>query len=259
MGGGGGCGDFCCVGDCGFCCVANCCVFKTSCGDCCVGNCCVSDSVPKDKERDKENREAMIANELAQMRTRSATDAKKEEDAIITDVNETMEDFIKWLQDINKQKIGGRNLNINIDKIKELNENLRKKIVGFIGKKLDNKIVRTDPEVDTILAELDDAKRKKNFDNFYHARMREAIRELIKEIESSVREQSAAIEREIQNRIQELNNSMAKETCAFEELKKLKQQEDSRLGEKQIEYMYYSNLCDIMFNELKMSNLTVGR
>ena len=77
----------------------------------------------------------------------------------------------------------------------------------------------TDPEVSTILAETDDAKRKKNFDDFYDNRLREAIREMIKEIETSVREQSEAIEREIQNRINELNNNMAQETRAFEEIK----------------------------------------
>lgn len=256
MGGGGGCGDFCCVANCGFCCIGD--FFSCSDSGCCVGNCCVNDS-PSSSKTAKEDHAAMIANELAEMRQRSDKEAREQENDIITDTNETLDEFIKWIQDVNKTKIGGKNLNINIDKIKELNEALRKKIVGFIGKKLDDKLVMTNPEVSTILAETDKATRKKNFDDFYKARKREAIRELITEIETSVREQSESIEREIQNRIRELNNNMAQETQAFEELKKLKEEEDSRLAEKQIEYMYYAELCDIMFNELKTSSLKVGR
>ena len=252
MGGGGGC----CIGDCGFCCIANCCVFKSSCSNCCVGNCGDRPTSSKTYEADHA---AVIANELASMRTRSATDAKREEESVIADVNKTMDEFIKWVQDVNNQKIGGRYLNINIDKIKELNEGLRKKIVGFISTKLNNKIVKTDPEVTTILAERDAAKRKKNFDDFYEKRLNEAIRELIGTIETSVREQSESIKREIQNRVRELNNNMNAETQAFEELKRIKAQEDYRVGEKQVEYMYYINLCDIMYDELKISSLNVGR
>lgn len=251
--GGGCCVGNCCVANCGFCCV-----FKTSCSDCCVGNCCVSNcgDTPTPKRDPEREHAAAIANELAEMRTRSAKDAKEDETRILTDVNETMADFIQWVKDVNKKKIGGKNLNINITRIEELNEELRKKIDGFIGKKLSDKIVMTDPKVSTILAEHDNAKRKKNFDAFYDKRRREAIRQLIDAVEKSVREQAEAIELEIQNRIRELNQSMAEETRAFEEIKTLKTQEDSRLGEKQIECMYYAALCDIMFNELKLSSLS---
>ena len=253
MGGGGCCVGNCCVANCGFCCIGD----FHSCGNCCVGNC---GDKPISHKTAEEDHTAMINNELAEMRKRSATDAKKQEEDIITDTNESMTEFIKWIkEDVNKKKIGGKNLNINIDKIEELNKALEKKIVGFIGKRLDDKLVMTNSDVSTILAERNNAKRKKNFDEYYEARHREAIRELITEIETSVREQSAAIEREIQNRLNEINNNMAQETKAFEELKRIKAQEDSRLAEKQVEYMYYADLCDIMFNELKFSSLTVDR
>lgn len=258
MGGGGGCGDFCCVANCcvancGFCCIGD--FFSCSDSGCCVGNC---GDTSRGKTA-KEDHAAIVANELAEMRKRSATDAKKQENDIIDDVNETMEEFIKWIQDVNKKKIGDKNLNINVTQIKKLNEDLRKKIVGFIGNKLDDKLVMTDPEVSTILAERDANKRKKNFDDFYNKRKREAIRQLIKEIESSVRSQSDSIEREIQNRIMELDNNMRQEARAFDDLRKMKVEQDSRLSGKQIEYMFYVNLCDIMFDELKTGNLNVGR
>ncbi|MBR4904114.1 MAG: hypothetical protein IKZ53_05540 [Selenomonadaceae bacterium] len=256
MGGGGGCcvGDCCvmacCVGNCGFCCVFD------SCSDsgCCVGNCGVSSS----SSTPKEDHAIKTANELAEMTDRAEKNAAEEEKQIVDNVNKTMAEFIEWLKEVNRTKIGGKNLDINIDKIRELNEELRKKIVGFIGTRLKNRIHSSDSEVSTILAELDDTKRKKNFDDFYAARMHDAIQDLITEIEDSVREQSDAIEREIQNRIKELNNVMAQETRAFEDLKKLKEQEDSRLAEKQVEYMYYADLCDVMYNELATKNLGIG-
>ena len=253
----GGCciGD-CCVANCGFCCVFDCCIGKSN---CCVGEHATPSSSSSSKKHQEEDHAAMIANELAEMRSRSASEARRQEEEVIAETNKTMEEFIKWIQDENKKQYGGRSLNINIERIKELNENLRKKIVGFIGKRLNDKIVDTNPEVSTILNERDNSKRKKNFDEFYQARMRDAIRELITAIETSVREQSDSIEREIQNRIKELNNTMTEETRALEDLKRLKEQENSRVAEKQVEYMYYINLCDIMYDELKISGLDIGR
>lgn len=252
MGGGGGCGDFCCIANCGFCCIGD--FFSGGGGGgCCVGNCCVSDS-PSIKDPQEEHA-AKIANELAEMRTKSGNDANKQEEDIIKEINETMTEFIKWLQDVNKKKYGGRTLNINIEKIKSLNLELHNKVVGFIGKKLDDKLVQTDSEVSIILAEPNDKKRKKNFDDFYQARLRDAIRDLIKMIEVSVREQSESIEQEIKNRIQEVNNSMNEETKAFEELQQMKAEENSRVAEKQIECMYYENLCDIMYDQLTTSSI----
>lgn len=257
MGGGGGCcvGDcgFCCVGDCGFCCIMAC----SDCGNCCVSNCGATRNL--NSKTAEEDHAALIANELAEMRTRSATEAKKQEGEIIDDVNETMTEFIKWIREVNKQKVGGRSLNINITQIEELNKELEGKIIGFIGKKLENRLIMTDPEVSTILGERDAKKRKKNFDDFYDARKREAIRALIEEIETSVREQSDSIEREIQNRIKELDTNMQQEARAFDDLRKMKVEQDSRIAEKQVEYMYYENLCDIMFDELKTSSLNVSR
>ena len=104
MGGGGGCcvGD-CCVGNCGFCCIGN--FFGCSDSGCCVGNC--GDTSSSNSKTAEEDHAALIANELAEMRERSAAEAAKEEGDIINDVNETMTEFIKWIREINKQKIGG--------------------------------------------------------------------------------------------------------------------------------------------------------
>lgn len=258
-------GGGCCVGDCGFCCVADCgfcCVFKCSdCGDCCVGHCsdCSDNHSSKSSggyvEDPAAKHSALIANELAEMRTRATEDAKKDEADCIKDIDENIQFFVKLLEEVNQKNYGGRSLNLNIDQIKKINEKLHNEVVGFIGKKLDNRLVMTDKELSVILEERDLNKRKKNFNEFYQRVRRDAIRALIEKIETAVREQSESIEREIQNRLNEVKTNMSEETRALEELQNLKQKESSRIAEKQVEYMYYENLCDIMYDNLKFSNL----
>ena len=259
MGGGGGCGDFCCIGDCGFCCIGDFCLSDCG-GDCCVGKCgdcgdTHSGGGSSSYEDKKSQHAAIIANELADMKKKSTVDAKREEDSIVADINETMDEFINWIKKENSQQYGGRSLNININKIKELNEDLRNEVIGSIGKYLDEKLVMSDEEVKLILSEMNDSKRRKNFSDFYDRTLRDAIRQLITVIETSVQKQSESIEEEIQNRINEVKKSMAEETDAFEELQQIKKQKDIGLAEKRVEYMYYENLCDIMFDQLKMSSM----
>ena len=255
----------CCVGNCGFCCVADCgfcCVFKCSdCGDCCVGNCTdcggKNNTVTSgDKHEDPAVKHAaLVANELAEMRERATTESKKDEADCLKDIDENVQYFVKLLEEVNSKKYGGRSLNININRIKEINDKLHDEVVGFIGRKLDNRLVKTDKELSVILEEQDKNKRKKNFNDFYQQVRRDAIRALIEKIETAVREQSDSIKREIENRLKEVNNNMNEETQAFEELQKVKEQENSRIAEKQVEYMYYENLCDIMFDQLKFSSI----
>ena len=185
------------------------------------------------------------------MRKRATEDAKKDEADCLKDIDENIQYFIKLLEEVNSKKYGGRSLNINIDRIKEINGKLRDEVVGFVGRKFDNRLVATDREVAVILEERDNAKRKKNFEAFYQRIRKEALRELIEKIETAVREQSDSIELEIKNRLREVNNNMNEETNAFDELQRIKEQENSQLAIKQIEYMYYDNLCDIMFENLK--------
>ena len=263
-----GCG-FCCIGDC---CVVDCCVFNFSkCGNCCVGHCsnyCDNYALPPSGNSDSSSDDyggsdyhedpntkhaALINNELAEMRKRATEESKKDEAACLKDIDENIDYFVKLLEEVNQKKFGGRSLNLNIDQIKKINEKLHDDVVGFIGKQLDNRLVTTDKELSVILEERNKTKRKKNFDDFYYRVYRDAIRALIEKIETAVGEQSASIEKEIQNRLNEVNNNMSEETNAFEELQNLKAQEDSRVAEKQVEYMFYEDLCDTMYDHLKFS------
>ncbi|MBQ9479470.1 MAG: hypothetical protein IJU71_07950, partial [Selenomonadaceae bacterium] len=188
--------------------------------------------------------------ELIKMTKRADEDAKKQEADILKDINETMDDFIAWLKDENEKKYDGVSLNINIDRIEKLNADLREDVVGFIGRKLSNRLVMTDKELDRILAEPDDGKRTKNFNDFYDRILREAIRELIKTIEESVKKQSESIEAEIQLRLNEVNKNLEREVREFEELQAATKSEGDALARKQVEYMYQDALCDVMLDEL---------
>lgn len=246
--GGGGCCDICCV--------MNCCIgdfFSCSDSGCCVGNCsdsgcCVSDG---SGGGGYDNHADVIANELATMKERARKYAQKQEAEILQDIDDSMKDFLDWLEKINSQKIGGRTLSINVERLQRLNRDMHDDVEGFIGRRLDERLVPTDSEVSSILAERDDKKRKKNFDAFYDRIKRDAVRALIKEIETSVDKQNDSIEREIQNRMDEVQSSMNTELEALQDLQMAQKAEASEVATKQVEYLYRENLTFIMSAELK--------
>lgn len=250
-----GCGGGCCIGNC---CVGNCCI--GNCGFCCIGDITSLFSsssssgggcgVGRITDQTSNDITVKVAAELEKMKKRADEEAKKQEADIIQDINETMEDFIDWIKDENKNKYDGVSLNINTDRIEKLNNDLRDDVVGFIGKKLSDRLVMTDKELDRILSEPDDGNRNKNFNDFYDRILRDAIRELIKTIEESVKKQSESIEAEIQIRLKEVNRSLEREVKEFEELQAAVKSEGDALARKQIEYMYQDALCDVMMNEL---------
>lgn len=244
MGGGGCCVGNCCIANCGFCCIGD--FFGCSSdGSCCVGNCADSGGPGSDTHAQK------ISNELASIRERAANFAREQEEQITKDIDDSMTEFLEWIESINSKKIGGRALSINVERLKRLNRDMHDDVEGFIGRQLNERLVSTDNEVTNILAEPDDKKRKKNFDDFYERIKREAVRELIKKIEESVERQSDSVEREIKNRMDEVQSSMQGELKALRELQTAQQSEASALKEKQLEYMYYLDLCDTMDEELK--------
>lgn len=249
----------CCIGnccvfnclDCGFCCVFKC----SDCGDCCVSNVplslpcsdCNFKNISK-QEQIQIDFSTVVANELADMRRKATERAKTEEENILKNIDASLNDFIKWIETENQKDYDGTKLNLNIDKIKKLNDSMRNEVVGFIGKQLDNRLVKGDRELSPILAERDNKTRKRNFNAFYERVYREAILALVKKIDEEVHKQSDSIEREIQNRLNEVKRNMNDEVKAYEELQNIKLQEESKLAEKQTDYMYYENLCEILLS-----------
>ena len=185
------------------------------------------------------------------MKDRAGKYAEEQEKQITEDIDASMTDFLKWIESINNRKIGDRALSINVERLKRLNCDMHDDVEGYIKRHFEERLIPTDSEIINILAETDDKKRKKNFDAFFERIKHEAVNELIKKMDESVARQSDSVEREIKNRIDEVQSSMQEELNALRELQTAQQTEVSALKAKQLKYMYQAELCDTMSEELK--------
>lgn len=232
----------CCVVDCGFCCVVDCCVFDTSSSSSGCGY--------HPSENKTEAHATKIANELAAMKEKISASTGAEEAEILNAININMKQFIDSLEEINKGNYGGKQLNINIEEIVRQKNKLTCDVVGFIGRRVDDRLVHTDKELALVLKEPDDKTRAKNFDDFVERVRKTAIRDLIQSIEETVKAQSEAIDREIRSRLHEVNSSMEEEMEAYQELRELKEKRVEELVARQSEYMFEQTLCDMILDEV---------
>ncbi len=233
----------CCVGD--FCCVGFCCIMDIFGGG---DGCCVGDA-PGPSE--SETHAKKIADELASMREVSSSDSKDQEQDLIDDINSSMNEFLEDIEELNKKKFDGESLRINVDLIKEKNEKLKLQVVGSISNELSRRLVMTDRELSAILAEKDDAKRKKNFDAFVQRVKKDSLRKLKENIEKTVAEQSKVVSDEINIRKKEVEQRLNENIKELSEIVEIKKKNSSELEKKQFEYMYQSALCSILLDENK--------
>ena len=266
-----GCGDcgFCCIVDCGFCCIGD--FFSCSDSPCRYtppsskpskpskssepsksSNQSTTSSYtpPVSQESAMERHAKLVADELADWRNKAVTRAEKEETAVIEEINKSISQFIAMLERYNQQDYGGKRLNIDVDRLKQENERMKQRVSGFIRQKINDRFVQTDRELSVIMDEMNDARRSKAFNDFYDRVFRQAVKDLVTELEDSIRDQSKFIESAIENRLREVNADMAEVDRQFNEIQKLKENDDAGLAPKQIEYMYEITLCDTMLSEL---------
>ena len=173
-------------------------------GGCCVGDfkCCVAVAIKNffgkgssggcgyhPGPSDNELHAKKIADELAQMKENIRKSSSESEQEIIEYLERSMNSLLHELNYVNKQLYGGESLDINIEGIKAENEKLRNKVVGYIGRRMDDRLNLKDSELSIILDERDDKKRGKNFDKFCDKIQVQAIQGLKKKIETTVQQQ----------------------------------------------------------------------
>lgn len=166
-------------------------------------------------------------------------------------INRSMDSFMIEIEKINQQSFFGEKLNINTKAIREKNEQLNKQVVGCISSVLNTRLVQTDKELSTILAEKDDKKRKKNFDKFVKRVQKSALDKLKTKIEKTVKAQSEVVSNEIKTRQKEVDARMKESIKELTEIMEVKEKSDSDVKKKQIDFMYQSTLCDLLLAEIK--------
>ena len=214
----------------------------------CSDSCCVGHaSGPSESELHAKK----VANELAEMKERSNESSSKTEKNIMEYINRSMDSFMIEIEKINQQSFFGEKLNINTKAIREKNEQLNKQVVGCISSVLNTRLVQTDKELSTILAEKDDKKRKKNFDKFVKRVQKSALDKLKTKIEKTVKAQSEVVSNEIKTRQKEVDARMTESIKELTEIMEVKEKSDSDVKKKQIDFMYQSTLCDLLLAEIK--------
>ncbi len=239
----------CCVGNC---CVANCCImdnafgdfFRDLFGDDSTGSCGYHPSATVTESHAKKT-----ADELAVMKESIRESTEKKEKEIIDYIDRSMNSLIKDLRDMNRATYGGKSLNINIEGIREKSEKLKKEVVGYIGNVMDEKLVLTDKELSMILEERDDEKRTKNFKAFCKKVQKKSLSGLVKKIEDTVKQQEAMIRKDIESRMSEVDKSMQEAMRAYTEILNQKQQDNTKMEETQIKYIYQYELASILLEQ----------
>ncbi|MDN0047006.1 hypothetical protein QVN49_08280 [Megasphaera hexanoica] len=224
----------CCVIDCGFCCIFDC----GDCGDMKLEQVVTVDHATK------------TSNELDEKRKLAREEGEKEGDAVFSNINQFMKLFIEELKKINEGTYGGKKLNIKIDIIEIEFKKLRQEVTGFIGKRMEDRLVQTDKELSIILQEPDDDERAKNFEAFYQKVRRKAILDLSDKIEEVIAKQFAIVDSEIRNRLKEVDLSMKNALNEYEQAEKLKKENSIELARKDIDSMYKMTVANILLNEL---------
>ena len=234
-------------------------------GGCCVGNCCVMNNAvgnffrnifgssscgyhPGPSENEKHAKK--IADELAEMKKNIRESSQKKEEEMIDYINKSMNDLFELLEKVNQKKYGGKTLNIDIEGIRAKNEELKKEVVGHIGNYMDDRLVLTDPELSIILEERDDKKRGKNFDNFCMKIQNQSLEGLCQKIEDTVQKQEDMIRHEIEARLKEVDKNMQAVTKAYTDIVAIKEQDDSKMDEERMKYMYKHEIIEILLEQL---------
>ena len=199
---------------------------------------------------DTEAHAKKINDELAEMKEKIRETSEKKEKECIDYINKSMNDLIELLEKVNKQKFGGKSLKINIDGIRAQNEELKKEVKGYIGNIMDDRLVTKDAELSVILEERDDEKRGKNFDAFCKRVQKQALRGLSEKIETTVRKQEDMIQKEIEMRLKEVDENMQTAMSAYIDIVNLKEQDEAKLEETRIKYIYQYELSEILLDQL---------
>jgi glycine cleavage system regulatory protein len=154
------------------------------------------------------------------------------------------------LEKYNGQVIGGKTLNLNIDSIREKNNELNKEIVGSVSKHINSRLVMTDKELSKILKIKDDKERKKKFSSFVSKIQRESLTKLNIKLRTSIENQGQAIRSEANARLNEIDRSLTDMMNSLTQLIENKKNNQAKTDKIVSDLIYKRTLCDFILKEI---------
>lgn len=223
----------CCVGNCSNCCVGNC-------GDC--GN--------KAAMELKAKHEKEVANELAEMRR----EQKKEGEVLEKDLLEYAEgayvELLQVLEQVNKKDYNGKKLNINIERLREEQEKLRKNVVGSMGNLFDELLQPKSPEMAVIIRENNADKRNSMYKEYINKIKLKSRNGLKAKIERNIEKQKEIIFKEINNRLEEINSDLKRAEKAYTEVLAIDKNNRKELEGIQAKNQYQYEIYNVLKDEI---------
>lgn len=223
----------CCVGNCSNCCVGNC-------GDC--GN--------KAAMELKAKHEKEVANELAEMRR----EQKKEGEVLEKDLLEYAEgayvELLQVLEQVNKKDYKGKKLNINIERLREEQEKLRKNVVGSMGNLFDELLQPKSPEMAVIIRENNADKRNSMYKEYINKIKLKSRNGLKAKIERNIEKQKEIIFKEINNRLEEINSDLKRAEKAYTEVLAIDKNNRKELEGIQAKNQYQYEIYNVLKDEI---------
>jgi len=224
-------------------------------GGCCEGDCCVgysrrpaigSTSVAADNKAHA----AKIANELAEMKQKLTEHWNAVEKDLLRYITDRFDVILRQLREQNQDQRGGLPLNIDMDGLDGRLKRLDCQVVGYVSGRLNERIVQTDKELGAILEERDDKKRGRNFKSFCDRVEKQAVEELKERIREITTRRESIIREEISARLNEVDQSIKRQTEAYEALIQARKHDVKKFQSLQMGSIYTCALCETFLSEI---------
>ncbi len=224
-------------------------------GGCCEGDCCVgyssrpaigSTSVAADNKAHA----AKIANELAGMKQKLTKYWNEREKDLFHYITDRFDNILQQLREQNQNQLGGVPLNLDMDGLGDRLNELDCQVIGYVSGSLNERLVQTDKELGAILEERDDKKRGKNFEAFCDRVEKQAVEELKERIRAITTKRENVIREEISSRLNEIDQSIKRQTEAYEALIQARKRDVKKFQRLQMDSIYTCALCETFLSEI---------
>lgn len=185
---------------------------------------------------------------LSEFREDTREKSNKFENDIIKESREAIDVLIADVKKYNKIRYGGNALNVNISQMEREQRKTEDEIHGFIVGKVSKRISLDDEECKSIL-KLDAGRNKtKKMNEFYKKVLIEAMTDLKKLLRDSMKSQTIIVEDHIVSRMNTITYTVTGKTNEFNNIKDIKDTDESKMEQEQIRLSYLISLCDKTLN-----------
>lgn len=158
---------------------------------------------------------------------------------------EGIKNLVQDIKVVNNQKIHGKELNINIDRLERKLSQIEKTIKGSMKKRLSKKVSIDDAECLSILKMPKGSAKEKAMNKFANNVFQKALVELSESIKDIVTDQCEIITEQIADRLEDITTSLQRMTEQYGELEMLKGKDVDEIEHKKVDLVYTIALCEL--------------